>query len=78
MRGLRPVLCCAASVLLAAPAVGWDLVLPDTVFVAGTVATVADLAAGPVPAAAATVVVQAGGVPGTSLTVSRRGVLRHL
>ena len=75
-RVLAPVLLAAA--LAAAPAAAWNLTLPDTVLVTGTTATVADLAVGPVPATVAGVVVQAGGVPGTAVTVSRRAVLRHL
>lgn len=76
MRVLVPFL--LATVLASAPAAAWNLTLPDTVLVSGTKVTVADLATGPVPAAAAAVVVQAGGLPGTAVTVSRRTVLRHL
>ncbi|MFN2371920.1 MAG: flagellar basal body P-ring formation chaperone FlgA [Candidatus Krumholzibacteriia bacterium] len=78
MRRLTWPAAVAALVLGSAPAGAWDLVLPDTVTVAGTTATVADLARGPVPAAVAPVVVHAGGVPGTCVTVSDRGVLRRL
>jgi flagella basal body P-ring formation protein FlgA len=66
------------TALAAPPAGAWDLALPDTVQVNGATARLTDLAGGPVPPAAADMVVHAGGRPGTSVTISRQTLLRHL
>ncbi len=79
----RPCFPLAAWVLVlalaaSAPARAWNLDLAPTVTVDAQRVTVADLATGPVPAAAGAVVVLGGGEPGTSTAVSQRLVLRHL
>ncbi len=75
---VRCMIVLTAVLGLAAPAAAWNLDLADTVVVDRDRATVADVAGGPVPAAAAGVTVLAGGVPGTSAFVSQRMILRHL
>lgn len=69
-----------ALVLAAAPAAAgaWVLTLPDTVQVGGDRLTLGRLARGPVPAAVRDLTVLAGGLPGTVVTVERRGLLRQL
>jgi len=71
---------CSLSLAATDAAVGqvWNCVLPDTVVVADSVVRLIDLAAGPVPADVADLVVQTGGRPGTSQALSRRTVLRKL
>jgi len=66
------------TVLWSPQAAAWDLVLPDTVLVSGATARLHQVASGPVPAAAADLVLHAGGRPGTSVTITRPGVLRRL
>lgn len=68
----------AALAAAAGPAGAWELVLPDTVIAAGASLSLEELAAGPVSAAAADLVVCGEGRPGTSVTVSRAGLLRRL
>lgn len=56
----------------------WRLTLPDTVVVTDGLVTLADLAGGPVPAAAGRVVIRAGVEPNSLVAVSRRDILRRL
>lgn len=71
--------CAMLGTLLATMPVGaWDLDLPDTALVAGQTARLADLATGPLPAAAADLVIASEGRPGTSRTISRQAILRRL
>jgi flagella basal body P-ring formation protein FlgA len=80
-RQLKFALIAAILLGMAGPSVGgsaWRLVLPDSVTIDGKVARLADIAAGPVPAAAADLVIHAGGRPHTVVTVTRQGVLRRL
>jgi len=56
----------------------WRLALADTVLVDGGPVRLGDLAEGPVPAAAADLVVHAGGRPNTVVSLSRQGILRRL
>lgn len=56
----------------------WDLVMPDTLNAGGGPVTLAALSTEPVPAGAAPMVVVPGGRPGTTVTVSRQGLLRKL
>ena len=56
----------------------WRVDLPDTVVVQGGTAYLRDVATGPVPAQAGGLVVHAGGVPNTALTISRQMILRKL
>ncbi len=68
----------ALSFLLPAAASAWTLDLADTVRVESATVRVADVARGPVPAAAGAVVVASGGRPGAEVTVSARAILRRL
>ncbi len=56
----------------------WRLTLADTVEVAAGPVTIADVATGAVPAAAADLTLVAAGKPGTSLELDRRTILRQL
>ena len=88
-RGARSLRVAAAIVVMASalaallpatvPAAGaWTLSLVDSVTVSAAVVRVADLAHGPIPAAAAEVVVMPAGKPGQSSAVGRRLILRRL
>ena len=65
----------AAPVLAAGT---WNLVLPDTVVVDGDVATLGDVATGPVPARVRDLVIRAGLKPNCVVEVSRQDILRRL
>ena len=56
----------------------WNLVLPDTVFLDDDVATLGDVATGPVPAGARDLVIRAGLEPNSVVEVSRQDILRRL
>ena len=70
------VLMCAAGPVCAAGT--WNLVLPDTVVVDHDVATLGDVAVGPVPAGVRDLVIRAGLKPNSVVTVSRQDILRRL
>ncbi len=72
------ILVCLATVFAVAPAAAWNLVLADTVVIDKAVVSLGDIAAGPVPGTAAGLTICGAGDPGTSLTLSRRGILRRL
>ena len=65
-------------VLAPTAATAWTLDLADTVRVESATVRVADVARGPVPAAAGAVVVASGGRPGAAVDVSARAILRRL
>ncbi len=56
----------------------WNLVLPDTVILDDDVATLGDVATGPVPARARDLVIRAGLKPNSVVEVSRQDILRRL
>ena len=56
----------------------WNLVMPDTVFLDDDVATLGDVATGPVPAGARDLVIRAGLKPNSVVEVSRQDILRRL
>ncbi len=56
----------------------WNLVLPDTVFLADDLATLGEVASGPIPAYARDLVIRAGLKPNTVVEVSRQDILRRL
>ena len=62
----------------AAAAADWTLTLADSVVVAAPRLALRDVAIGPLPAAAAQIVIRADGRPGQLLRIDRRGVLRTL
>ena len=68
----------ALLLVTAPPAGAWTLSLADSVTVSAAVVRVADLADGPIPPAAAAVVVMPAGKPGQSSAVERRLILRRL
>lgn len=72
------VLLCAVWASGALAARPWSLVLPDTVVISGGKALLRDVTTAPVPAQAGNMVVHAGGVPNTTVTISRRFILRKL
>jgi flagella basal body P-ring formation protein FlgA len=56
----------------------WNLVMPDTVILDDDVATLGDVATGPVPAQARDLVIRAGLKPNSVVEVSRQDILRRL
>jgi len=56
----------------------WNLVLPDTVVLDNDLATLGDVADGPVPAAVRDLVIRAGLKPNSVVEVSRQDILRRL
>lgn len=62
----------------AAAAQAWDLVLPDSVTVAGPVVRLGDVATGPVPSAVKDLPLQHERRPGTVESITRRTILRQL
>lgn len=65
-------------VLPATAARAWTVVLPDSVTVAASVVRLGDIAVGPLPAAAAAVLVAEAGPGASTALVTRQGVLRRL
>lgn len=63
---------------IASPARCWNLVLPDTVVLDQDLALLGDVAKGPVPAAVQNLVIRAGMLPNSSVSVSRQDILRRL
>lgn len=59
-------------------AANWNLALPDTVVLSDDLATLEDVAGGPIPAYAQDIVIRAGLEPNSVVTVSRQDVLRRL
>ena len=80
----RNLKCLAVTLILmasagsACAAGNWTLALPDTVVLDHDVATLGDLANGPVPANVQDLVIRAGLKPNGVVTVSRRDILRRL
>lgn len=56
----------------------WNLILPDTVILADDVATLGEVAIGPIPGYARDLVIRAGLKPNSVVDVSRRDILRRL
>lgn len=75
---LVPALILMASAGPVCAAVNWNLALPDTVVLERDVATLGDLAAGPVPANVQDLVIRAGLKPNGVVPVSRKDILRRL
>jgi flagella basal body P-ring formation protein FlgA len=73
-----PAACLLAAVIAAGGAAAWTLDLAETVEVGESTVHLADLTRAPVPAAAAELVVAAGGRPGAEVTVTARAILRRL
>ena len=72
------VLAFQAASASALTAGSWNLALPDTALVSSGVITLGDLAEGPLPPGARDLVVRAGMVPNTVVSISRQDVLRRL
>lgn len=76
--GVRATFLMIGILAAAVPAAAWNLDLPDTLWVDGGPVTLQELALGPVPAAAADLVVHGGGRPNTTVELTRQGLLRRL
>lgn len=75
---LIPVLALLSAAGPVCAAGNWNLVLPDTVVLTDDLATLEDIARGPIPAYAQDIVIRAGLEPNSVVTVSRQDVLRRL